>query len=59
MGNTLITRWQGKLSHRMPVVLDIGAAMLLSEGANLIYAPAGWITAGFALIVINWRIYGD
>jgi len=33
--------------------------MLLSEGANLIYAPAGWITAGIALIVLNWRIYGD
>ena len=59
MDNTRITRWTRSINRRMPTALDIGAAMLLSEGANLIYAPAGWITAGIALIVLNWRIYGD
>lgn len=59
MKNELLRRWAHHTNRGMPVVMDIGAALLLSEGANLMYAPAGWITAGLALIVINWRIYGE
>lgn len=59
MKNASLRRWAHKANGGVPIAMDIGAAVLLSEGANLMYAPAGWITAGLALIVINWRIYGD
>lgn len=59
MKNALLRSWASKVSGSVPVALDIGAALLLSEGAKLMYEPAGWITAGLALIVINWRIHGD
>lgn len=48
-----------QLNRAMPVAFDVTGAILLSVGANMIYAPAGWITAGIAAIVLNWRIYGD
>lgn len=49
----------GKLKSLMPTVLDLNAAILLSIGANQIYPPAGWITAGIASLVINWRLHSD
>lgn len=47
------------MREAMPLVLDVNGAILLSVGASLIYTPAGWITAGIASFVINWRIHGD
>lgn len=57
--NALISRFGARARGGMPIALDIGAAMLLSEGAKLIYQPAGWITAGLAVLAINWRIHSD
>lgn len=59
MGNARLARWGHKLRGGVPTVLDAGAAILLSQGASLIYEPAGWITAGLALMVINWRIHTE
>lgn len=59
MENVRLSRWGRKLRGGVPTVLDAGAAILLSQGASLIYEPAGWITAGLALMVINWRIHTE
>lgn len=59
MGNVRLARWGRKLRGGVPTVLDAGAGILLSQGASLIYEPAGWITAGLALMVINWRLFGE
>ncbi len=52
-------RWAQQLNRAMPVALDVSSAILLSIGASSISASAGWFTAGAALIVLEWRIYGD
>lgn len=54
-----VRRWVNGLKAAMPILLDVNAAILLSVGANMMYAPAGWITAGLATLAINWRLHGD
>jgi hypothetical protein len=43
----------------MPTLLDMAGASLLSVGANMIYAPAGWIVGGLAVLAINRSMHGD
>lgn len=59
MSKASFRRWARTLNGAMPVVLDASSAILLSIGASSISATVGWFTAGGALIVLNWRIYGD
>jgi trimethylamine:corrinoid methyltransferase-like protein len=42
-----------------PTLLDALGATLLSVGANMIYAPAGWIVGGLAVLALNRQMHGD
>lgn len=41
------------MATRVPTLLDVTGATLLSVGANMIYAPAGWIVGGLSVFAIN------
>ena len=57
--NELLRRWQASTRAHMPTLLDAAGASLLSVGANMIYAPAGWIVGGLAVLAINRNMHGD
>lgn len=57
--NAVLRRWQARAATHMPTLLDAAGASLLSVGANLIYAPAGWIVGGLAVLAINRQMHGD
>ncbi len=44
-----------RLREAAPVLLDVAGLTALTVGAAHIYAPAGWLTAGGALIVLGLR----
>ena len=52
----LLRRFFTWLKSALPVLLDLAGFALLAIGAGLIYEPAGWITAGAALIITAVRI---
>jgi hypothetical protein len=51
--NTFLRRSKAYAVTRVPTLLDITGATLLSVGANAIYAPAGWIVGGLSVLAIN------
>ncbi len=44
-----------KLREAIPVLLDVAGLTALTVGASMMWPPAGWLTAGAALIVLGLR----
>lgn len=57
--NQFLRRWKHPMAVHIPTFLDVAGATLLSVGANMIYAPAGWIVGGMAVLAINRSVHGD
>lgn len=42
----------------IPTLLVLTGLMLMAIGIGMVYEPAGWIAAGAAAFVAEWRFYG-